>query len=61
METTAYAVIRETDRKEWIDISTISLFPNVAKHKADENDKWIPVWAKDNKQVRVVQVKISTI
>jgi len=61
METTAYVVIRKTEDREWIDISTISLLPGEAKYRADECDKWISTWAKDNKQVRVVQVRISTI
>jgi hypothetical protein len=53
-------MIRENLEHKWIDISTISVLPELTVKKAKETDEYIPQWAKANPTIRMSKVIITT-
>ena len=56
-----WAVIRETEGEEWIDIASISTNDIYCEKRAREVDATIPGWAKDNpiKYFARVEIKLA--
>jgi hypothetical protein len=57
----AFAAIRKTEGKEWIDTLTIQLTRNQSATSAEMTDTVIPGWARINPIVRVVSVLITEV
>lgn len=55
MKTSVTAVVRETEGRQWIDVSTIALLADMSRAKADAADAMIPAWAAVNRQVNCVE------
>jgi hypothetical protein len=62
MRPIGYAAIRRSsDGYEYVDMSCYSCEVTIAKRAADDWDKLMPQWAKDNVLVRIAQVQITEI
>jgi hypothetical protein len=56
-----YFAIRKSDGMEWVDINAWGYVPITCQSKADDTDNALPMWAKDNKVVRIAQFEIKEI
>ena len=54
----AYAAIRQTDNREWIDINTLEVLPELARNAADTTNKLIPLYAQQNPVIRIAKIEI---
>ena len=54
-----FAAIRRADGKAYIDLLTIGALAKMARDKAEQTDKQMPGWAKDNPIVRVSRISIE--
>ncbi len=57
----AFAAIRKTEGKEWIDTLTIQLTRNQSATSAEMTDRVIPGWGKINPVMRVTEVLITEV
>lgn len=56
----AFAAIRETEGRRWIDTETISCLQEESRRKAATVDEQCgPAWANDNKYIRVAVIKLE--
>ena len=56
---TMYAIIRLTsDGHKWLDTSTLASLREEAQLKADNMDNELPQWAKNNRQIRVIETTL---
>lgn len=59
MTKTMYAVIRlSSDGHKWLDTSTLASLREESQLKADNTDHELPQWAKNNRQIRVVETTL---
>lgn len=57
----AWAAIRQTDGREWIDSNSLSCDKQTAEANAEMLNNAIPTWAPANKVQRIVRVEIKEI
>lgn len=55
----AFAAVRMTDGREWIDASAVSLLPELVKSANAALHRRIPTWQRHNPVVRIVPVTIT--
>ena len=57
---TAWAAIRKTEGRYWIDKDTISYLIEMTQKAADDDDKELPHWALSNPVVSIQQIEMYT-
>ena len=55
----AWAAVRNTEGREWIDINTLEVTADLARSAASVTDALIPLYAADNPVVRIVRVEVG--
>ena len=61
LKTEAYAIIRNTEGKKWVDNSTISFSLEQSKKIARDTDKELIQWAETNKAESVALIIIQPV
>lgn len=54
-----YAAIRETEGRNWIDVSCLDVLPELARGKAENYDRKDPGYAAVNRLVRIAELFLS--
>lgn len=56
-----FCIVRETEGREWFDMSTINPIRSISQNIADETNHEMPYWAEGNPIKRIVKVRIEEV